>query len=537
MGLIPHTTGEGRDPSLTPPHRAAPATAGADADLLRGWIEDAADRHPDKPYIHSVDDGRTITFGELRQLTRRIAVFLRGRGVRVNDRIALLSTNSIEHLACYFGVMAYGATICTIHVEMNLRHLDHILGRLKPTLVLHQDNLGLDDLLAQDSAPRLALGVWGRPSGGTFYAAVNDCKPSDAFLTEAGQKDDAVIFFTSGTSAAPKGVVLTFREHLANIIPTASGFGVAADDRIYDFRSYNWASAQLFSALVPLARGATLLMARKFSGSRYFPHIVDHRATVAAGNPTVINILLNSDCSTERVRTPNLRFITSSSAPLLIEEWRRFEEHFGIPVAQGYGSSETGWIAANPGPARRFGTVGRPLPYHDLAIVDASGCQLPCGATGLIEIGGFPDNDYRHLAEDGTIKVASRGRIRTGDIGFLDPDGYLHITGRKKDLIIRGGVNISPLEIDGILMQQPAVVEAATVGVPDRIWGEEIVSYVVLRPHARCGAEDILRACRAQLPEFKAPKHIIVCRELPKTERGKLDRRALVGHWKETRGA
>jgi acyl-coenzyme A synthetase/AMP-(fatty) acid ligase len=537
MGPISHITREGRDLPLTVPRRGAPATAGPGVDLLRGWIEDAADRHPDKPCIHSVDDGRTITFGELRQLTRRIAVFLRGRGVRTNDRVALLSANSIEHLVCYFGVMAYGATICTIHVEMNLRHLDSILRRLKPILVLYQDDLGLDDLLAQDCAPRLALGVWGRPSGGTFYAAVDDCRPSDAFLTDPGPKDDAVIFFTSGTSAAPKGVVLTFREHLANIIPTADGFGIAGDDRIYDFRSYNWASAQLFSALVPLARGATLLMARKFSASRYFPHIVDHGATVAAGNPTVINILLNSDCSTERVRAPNLRFITSSSAPQHIEEWRRFEEHFGIPVAQGYGSSETGWIAANPGTARRFGTVGRPLLYHDLAIVDASGRRLRRGASGVIEIGGFPDNDYRHLAEDGTVEVASRGRICTGDIGFLDPDGYLHITGRQKDLIIRGGVNISPMEIDGILMQQPAVAEAATVGVPDRIWGEEIVSYVVLRPHEQCGAEDILHACRAQLPEFKAPKRIIVCRELPKTERGKLDRRALVEHWKVTQGA
>jgi acyl-CoA synthetase (AMP-forming)/AMP-acid ligase II len=220
----------------------------------------------------------------------------------------------------------------------------------------------------------------------------------------------------------------------------------------------------------------------------------------------------------------------------LPEEWRRFEERFDIPVAQGYGSSETGWIAANPGPARHFGTVGRPLPYHDLAITDAEGRRLPQGATGQVEIGGFADNEYRHLAEDGAIRVTSRGRIRTGDIGFLDADGYLHLTGREKELIIRGGVNISPVEIDGVLMQQPDIVEAATIGVPDRLWGEEVVSYVVLRPQAQCAADDILRACRAQLPEFKAPKRIVACGELPKTERGKLDRKALVERWKQTEG-
>jgi acyl-coenzyme A synthetase/AMP-(fatty) acid ligase len=536
MGRIPDSTREAGHPNMTAVQRAAPAGVEADAQLLRRWIEDAAQRHPDKPYICSVDDGRTITFGQLLQLTRRIATFLRSRDVRANDRIALLSANSIEHLACYFGVMAYGATICTIHVEMNRRHLDNILARLQPRLVLHQDGLGLDDLLAQVAAPRLALGVWDRPAVGTFYAAVDDCKPSDAHLSDVGPKDDAVIFFTSGTSAAPKGVALTFREHLSNIIPTADGFDITTDDRIYDFRSFNWASAQLFGALVPLCRGATLLMARKFSASRYFHHIREHDATVAAGNPTVINMLLNASEAAERVRVPSLRFITSSSAPLLAEEWRHFEEHFGIPIAQGYGSSETGWIAANPGAARRFGTVGRPLPYHDLAITDADGRRLPQGATGHVEIGCFADNDYRHLAEDGTIRITSRGRIRTGDIGFLDEDGYLHLTGREKELIIRGGVNISPLEIDGILMQQADIVEAATIGVPDRIWGEEVVSYVVLRPHTQVAADDILRACRTQLPEFKAPKRIIACGELPKTERGKLDRKALVERWKEMQG-
>src|SRR5450631_4051305 len=128
MGRIPDSTREAGHPNMTAVQRAAPAGVEADAQLLRRWIEDAAQRHPDKPYICSVDDGRTITFGQLRQLTRRIATFLRSRDVRANDRIALLSANSIEHLACYFGVMAYGATICTIHVEMNRRHLDNILA-------------------------------------------------------------------------------------------------------------------------------------------------------------------------------------------------------------------------------------------------------------------------------------------------------------------------------------------------------------------------------------------------------------------------
>src|SRR5205085_1836988 len=269
----------------------------------------------------------------------------------------------------------------------------------------------------------------------------------------------------------------------------------------------------------------------RFSASRFFPHIRDHGVTVAAGNPTTINILLNSAVSAHRDNLPSLRFLTSSSAPLTVEEWRRFEQKFGIPVAQAYGSSETGWIAAISGEQRRLGTVGRPLAYHDLAIVNGSGRRLPTGETGEVELGGSAGHDYRYLAEDGSVTVASHGRIRTGDLGRLDPDGFLCLTGREKELIIRGGVNISPVEIDSFLMQRPELIEVATVGIPDAIYGEEVVSYVVARPGARVDVDELIGYCARALPAFKAPKQIVLSASLPKTERGKLDRKALAARW------
>lgn len=507
-----------------------PMPTDAGPKLLQHWIARAAARDPDKPWIVSADDGRTVSYGQLFDLTRRIATLLRQRGLGRNDRVALLANNSIEHLLCYFGVMGYGATICTVHVEMNRNQLDNIFARLAPKLVLCQDGLQLDDLLSTASAACLRLGHWDAPAADTFFGEVARCAPSD-IQTEAGPADDAVILFTSGTSAKPKGVVLSYREHLLNIGPTASGFGITADDRLYDFRSFNWASAQLLGALVPVNRGATLVMAQKFSASRFFPHVRDHRVTVATGNPTTINILLNSDGPAHRDNLPSLRFLTSSSAPLTIEEWRRFEDRFGIPIAQGYGSSETGWIAAIPGETRRLGTVGRPFAYHDVAIVDGDG-RMADGGIGQVEIGGFADLDYRCLAEDGRVTVSCRGRMLTGDLGLFDEDGYLRVTGRAKDLIIRGGVNISPLEIDSFLMQHPALIEAATVGVPDAVYGEEVVSYVVTRPGDSINADALLRYCSDGLPAFKAPKQIVLTASLPKTERGKLDRRALTEWWK-----
>jgi acyl-coenzyme A synthetase/AMP-(fatty) acid ligase len=427
--------------------------------------------------------------------------------------------------------MVYGATVCTVHVEMNRNQLDNIIPLLKPRLILCEEGLGLDDILSATDAPCLPLHAWDDRRGDGFFAQVNRCEPADA-AAPAQDDDSAVILFTSGTSARPKGVVLSYRELLANAGPTADGFGLTAQDRVYDFRSFNWCSAQTFSAMPTLQRGATLILGRRFSRSRFFEHIRRHGATVAAGNPTTIGILLNGDTPLDAPEAPTLRFMTSSSAPLLVEEWRRFEARFGIRVAQGYGCSEIGWIAAQPGEQRRLGTVGRPHDYHRLAIVGGDGQAMQAGETGAVELGGLHDNAYRTLGDDGAIRTDSRGRMKTGDLGFLDDDGYLHLTGRTKDLIIRGGVNISPMEIDTVLMGQPEVIEVATVGVPDKLYGEEVVAYVVLRPGCGLGPADVLKRCASSLPAFKAPKRIVLSEELPKTERGKLDRKALVERWR-----
>ncbi len=329
--------------------------------------------------------------------------------------------------------------------------------------------------------------------------------------TPARPDDDAVILFTSGTSAKPKGVVLNFREFLLNIDPLAEGLGITADDRLYDFRPFSWTSAQTLSALGAVNRGATLILAEKFSASRFFQHLRDHGVTIATGNPTTINILLNSGQTAHRDDLPNLRFITSSSAPLLLEDWKRFEQKFGIPVAQGCGTSEVSWIAAMPGrtapPRHRRPAVCLSRPRHRRcrrrrACRPAKSAMWNLAACRIIA--------FRYLGEDGEIKVHSRGRFRTGDLGCLDADGFLTLTGREKELIIRGGAKISPVEIDSYLMQRADVIEAATVGVPDPIYGEEVVSYVVTRPGATLDADDAAALLRRALPAFKAPKRIVL---------------------------
>jgi acyl-coenzyme A synthetase/AMP-(fatty) acid ligase len=520
--------------------QARPRAEAAGPALLRGWLAAAARAHPLKPYLVAVEDGRALSYAALAGIASRTAGHLAARGIGADGRVVLLANNSLEHLAAYVGVLAAGATICTVHVEMNRSHFDAILPALKPRLVLYEEGLGLEALAARTACEWRPLGRWAEDGREGFFADLAAVAPGTGDVTDDERGDtpaqdaaaqDAVVFFTSGTSARPKGVVLTYRELLPNSAATAQAFGLGPEDRIYDYRSFNWASAQMLSALGTLSVGATLLLGKKFSRSRFFADIARWQATVATGNPTVLNMLLQGDDTVRGADLPRLRFITSSSAPLLVEEWRRFEARFGIPVAQGYGSSETGWIAGCTDRTRRHGSVGKPLAYLRAAIVDREGKKLAPGEIGYVEIGAYDDCAFRYIGEDGGIRVNAVGRLRTGDMGFLDPDGYLHLTGREKELIIRGGVNISPLEIDAVLMELAEIAEAATVGVSDRIYGEEVVASVVLQPGSALTADAILAHCAQRLPAFKAPKRIAIVARLPKTERGKLDRKAVNAQW------
>ena len=503
---------------------------------LLAWLEAAAARLPDKVFVHSIDQDRAISFAGMYDMAGRVGAALRARGLGANDRVALLSGNALEHLIVYLGTMCHGATICTVQADTNRAHMEEILRALDAALVLHEDGFGLGALGETSPGEWQPLGRWDGGAGEGFFAELAG-RPGEPQTPLNAYDDVASIFYTSGTASKPKGVVCSFAELLENVAPTADAFGIEERDRVLDFRSYNWMSAQVLSFLGPLSRGATLCMARKFSRSRYFDWIREFGVTVAAGNPTTINMLVNRPVPVTGADLPDLRYITSSSAALMAADWKAFEEMYGIPIAQGCGTSEAGWIAGSNERTRRMGSVGRPHAYQNLAIVDDEGNALPAGEIGAIELGRHPDNEFRYLAEDGSYRVNATGRTRTGDLGYLDADGYLYITGRARDLIIRGGINIAPTEIDNLVLQMPEVAEAATVGVPDPIYGEEVVVYVVARPDAALDEAAVLAHCDSALSHAKRPKEAIFRESLPKTERGKMDRKALVAEWRDSRRA
>ncbi len=506
-----------------------------DTDSYRSFHDIVADhsgRWPDRVYVHCIDQNKSLTYGALHALSNRIAHFLKDRGLAANDRVLLLAENSVENLAMFVATLAYGATIATIHVEMNRAHLAEIIGAVNPKLVLFQDGLGLEDLAAGAPGEWMVLGNWAQDRGTGFFGAVSGLPDSDELGNVAGPDDHGVIFYTSGTVARPKGVIQSHATAFYNYDSTADYLELAPGDRVLDFRSYSWLSAQHMSLGAPLVAGATTIMARHFSVSRYFDWLRDHHINIGFVVPTVINMLIERPVDITAAELPHLRFLTCSSAPLLEEQWRRFEDMYGITLAQSCGSSEGGNIAAHRGAARKIGTIGPAQKYQQIRIHDGEGVEVAVGESGEIIVGGGRQQAFGYLLSDGAIERLPVDGHHTGDLGHFDCDGHLIITGRLKELIIRGGVNIAPLEIDGVLMAHGDVAEAGTIGVPHTIYGEEVVSFVALREGAAAGADDLLAHCAADLPGFKTPKRIIIRDALPKNPRGKLDRNALAEIWK-----
>jgi acyl-CoA synthetase (AMP-forming)/AMP-acid ligase II len=483
---------------------------------------------PDREFLVSIDQGRGITWNELHRFCNRFARFLVARGIGANDRVAVLGENTLELLVLYYAVLYSGATFCIVNTEINASHLREMLARIEPKLVLWHAELDPETLGAGSPGEWMRFGDI-RGDDGLFGEIARIADHSD--VADRSRPDDvAVITFTSGTSDTPKGVIHNFGNYYWIAEQTIDMWGLTAADRLLEYRSISWASSHMLCLMPCLLAGATLLFARKFSASRFFDWIATHKPTIAIGIPTVVNMLLERPQDVPANAFASLRFMSCSTAPLMVGQHEKFERQYGVRLIQLYGMSEGGVVAANYHDDRRIGTVGRPGRYQNLRILDGEGKECPAGAVGEIEIGGA-QNGFAYMLPDRTIDPIRGKRLKTGDLGFIDADGFLHITGRAKDIIIRGGVNIAPLEIDGILAKHPDVGEAATIGVPDRVYGEEVVAYVAPRAGAALTEDAVARHCAAALPDFKRPKRIVVTAAIPKNQRGKIDRNALKADW------
>src|SRR5260221_1569020 len=500
------------------------------ADLLTKY----ARRDAGKTAIVDLESGTAITFGELERVAIDVAAYLKSKGLKKGSRVLVLADEHIEKLLIWMGVWRIGAVMCPFNLEINEKQMVSLTAALKPELILYHKDINVQALVGDAPASRVRFGAWSAdgtkdPLDELFVALPR--RDAASLPARNSAEDTACIFCTSGTTARPKIVIYNHAAYWMNGLDTLEFLGLTEDDRTLEYRSFGWNSAQVLTLLPFLQKGLTMHMAKRFSHSRFFEWIQKHGITFSAGVPTVLNILLNKPIGYTAKDIPTLRLMSCSTAPLTAQQWTQFEEMYGVTLLQMYGMSETGWICGNRHYAKKMGTVGLPALHQELMIVDGSGQECPPDVEGEITVGG-PQMAIGYLLDDGSIDPVLGKRIKTGDLGIKDTEGFVRVSGRSKDLIIRGGVNIAPLEIDEIVLKHPGVLDAAAVGVPDKIYGEAVVCHVLPKDKALTGAM-VLEHAQQFLPPAKTPKQILLVPDLPKSDRGKVLRDKLRDDWIE----
>ena len=476
----------------------------------------------------SADTGESISWRELSEWTDRLAGFLDAHGVQANERIVVLGKNSLEHLILYYGIQAYGATYCTINTDINQNHLYEMLDRVEPTLILW------DEELDRDTIGHGSVGKWlsfkNRNATTGLFAKLLQPKRGDQRNAGNELEDRCVICFTSGTSAQPKGVLHSFSNYQAIAQHQLNRWSLNSSDRVLEFRSFSWASAHMISLNATIMAGATLIFAKSFSRSRFVEWVKIHQPTIIVAVPTVINMLLEQPIENGDQVFASVRFVSCSTAPLMPEAHQRFEKIYGVKLVQLYGMSEGGIVAANAPNSRIIGSVGKAGMYQQISIRDAAGKALDQGQIGEIETISA-QHAQAYLYAEKKIEAIRGKPLKTGDLGYFDKQGFLHITGRAKDVVIRGGVNISPLEIDAFLSEHPDVLEAVTFGIPDTVYGENIVSLATISDSSNVSVSELMKYCKNSLSSIKCPKTIEIIENIPKNDRGKIDRNAARELW------
>ncbi|MBM3504267.1 MAG: malonyl-CoA synthase [Alphaproteobacteria bacterium] len=477
----------------------------------------------DRPLIET-PDGRCWTYRDVLDLAGRLAGALLASGARRGDRIAAQIDKSPEGFALYLGCLRAGLVFLPLNPAYTSAELDYFLGDAEPAVfvVRPEQERALAPLAAGIGAKIMTLGTAGE--GSLPATASKATVPADE---NPGRDDIAAILYTSGTTGRAKGAMLTHGNLASNAMTLAETWRFAEHDVLLHALPIFHAHGLFVAANTVMVAGASMLFLPKFDLDvvmRLLP-----RATTMMGVPTFYTRLLG-DPRLDRGVCANMRLFVSGSAPLLAETHRAWQARSGHAILERYGMTETVITTSNPYDGDRVaGTVGFPLPGVELRIVDpASGQALPRGETGMIEVRGptvFPG--YWRQPERNKAEFRSDGFFITGDLARRDDRGYLHIVGRDKDLVISGGYNVYPKEVESEIDGLPGVVESAVFGVAHPDFGEGVTAAVVVQPGQVLEEIEVLKALEARLARYKLPKRVIVVTDLPRNAMGKVQKNVL----------
>ena len=497
---------------------------------IRHYVDLQARAQPAAPYLIAPETNRVLTYAQLQADSIELGRYLTAQGLAKGDKVALMLHNGYQTARLLIGVMYAGFTVAPLNLLAQPSQLAYVLEHSDTRLVFTSDELaGRLHAALNDIAHEVKVVVID-PDAASIAGIASRSQPALPPVTE---DDDALLMYTSGTTGKPKGVVLSHKSVAAGGEFTSEAHHLTANDRVMCSLPLYHINGQIVTAVAPLVHGGSVVMPHRFSVTNYWETVAAQRCTWINVVPTIIAYLLNApDPRARGLDVSAIKFCRSASAPLPPELHRAFEEKFGISIIETFGMTETNAPCfTNPyeRAQRKIGSPGCAFGNEGKVIDPATSRDLPAGQVGELMVRG--DNVMKGYYKDPETTAKTLrpdGWMHTGDLGYMDADGFVFVTGRIKELIIKGGENIAPREIDEALLKHPAVLEAAAVGMPDPHYGQEIMACVVLKPGASCSLTELYSFSQQELGRYKTPKLIKLVDSLPKGPSGKVQRLKLL---------
>jgi len=487
-------------------------------------------RTPDRAFLLSEPDGRQFTYAEFSAAVDRAAALLAGRRIRKGDVVSLLMPNSAEYIIGYFACWQLGALAGPVNSLLKEHEIEFVMNNSEAKAILvHSEFQGRVAKIRSQLPHLQSIITFDDEEKATHefgYAGLRPASTPEVCVPS----DDAIIIYTSGTTGKPKGCLLTHGNVIANARQISEWLNFTENDHLLTIMPLFHMNAVSVTTMSALYAGGSTVVSPRFSASKFWNMISDYQITSFGSVATMLSMLLNTypDGVPEGLKTDQLRFAMCGSAPVPAEVMKKFEETFNCPVIEGYGLSESTCRSTfnPPNEDRRPGSCGLPI-GNEMKVVDDDDKEVAEGELGEIVLRG--DNILKGYFKnpEATERAFRNGWFHTGDIGYRDKDGYFFIVDRKSDMIIRAGENMYPREIDEVLYQHPAVAAAATIGVPDQLYGEEVAAFIVLKDGMKVSEEDLIAHCKSELADYKCPKTIRIVSDIPKGPTGKLLKREL----------
>jgi len=493
---------------------------------IRHYIDRRAEEQPDKIYMIAPEPGLTLTYRQLKEDSVLLGKHLLKKGLKKGDKISFMLGNGYQTTKIFLGAMYSGFVIAPLNLLAQPSQLEYVMDHSDTTLVYYTADQREKLENAAKALSRTIELIEIDNDAQQIFPADEDL--SGIELPPIEEEDDALLLYTSGTTGLPKGAILSHKNMVAGGLYTAMAHELTSEDRALCSLPLYHINGEVVTAVSPLVSGGSVVMPHKFSTSNFWEYISEYRCTWFSVVPTIISYLASgTEIEGKGFCLDQLRFGRSASAPLPPALQMAFEEKFKTGIVETMGLTETAApVFSNPlDPARRkCGSPGQAV-GNTAKIVDPVGKEVPRGTQGEIMIRGDNVMKGYYKAPDLTAKaVEPDGWLHTGDLGYMDEDGFVFVTGRLKELIIKGGENIAPKEIDEACYKHPAILQAAAVGIPDERYGEDIMLCCTLKPGHALSEDELRLHCEVHLGKFKSPKIIKFMEDLPKGPSGKIQR-------------